>query len=252
VPTCAVLTPAPASAKLAARSATQSPPPSRRRFGRSLLTLPGLALISRKALIKWVRNVHLYVTLFGCALLAFFAITGFMLNHEDWFSPTEPMSRTVQGTIPVDLLGSPGKEGDEDAQPVPGVAADRLAIVELLRKDFGAVGALSSFEEQDDVRVIFKRPGTEVEATIKREDGKAEVTVRSQGLVGVMVDLHRGKSSGNVWSLFVIDGLCILVLVMSVSGIYMWQTLRGRGHYGIYVLGLGGALVGAVYLLCVP
>jgi hypothetical protein len=210
-----------------------------------------LAIISRKALIKWARNVHLYVTLFGCALLVFFAVTGFMLNHEDWFSPAEPTTRTLQGNIPVALLGSPGKDGDEEAQPVPAVPADRLAVVELLRKDFGAVGALSSFEEQDDVRVIFKRPGTEVEATINREDGKTDVTVRSQGVVGVMLDLHRGKSSGKTWSL-IIDALCIVVLAVSVTGLYMWYTLRGRGHYGIYVLGLGAALVGAVYLLCVP
>jgi len=211
-----------------------------------------LAIFSRKALIKWARNVHLYVTLFGCALLVFFAVTGFMLNHEDWFSPAEPMTRTVQGSIPIALLGSPGKEGDEEDEPVLAVPADRLAVVELLRKDFGAVGALSSFEEHDDVRVVFKRPGTEVEATINREDGKTEVTLRSQGLVGIMMDLHRGKSAGTAWSLLVIDSLCILVLVVSVTGIYMWHTLRGRGHYGIYVLGLGAALVGAVYLLSVP
>ena len=205
----------------------------------------------RRWLIKWARSVHLYVTLFGLALLVFFAVTGFMLNHEDWFSSTEPQNRNFKGEIPVSLLGSPGKEGGEDEEPVAPVPADRLAIVELLRKDFGAVGALSSFEEQDDIRVVFKRPGTEVEAEINREDGKTDVTIRSNGPVGIMLDLHRGKSSGMAWSL-IIDGLSILVLIVASTGLYMWHSLRGRGHYGIFILGLGGALGVAVYLLFVP
>jgi uncharacterized protein len=205
----------------------------------------------RRWLLKWARSAHLYVTLFGLALLLFFSVTGFMLNHEDWFVAAEPQTRTTEGKIAVELLGAPGKEGEEGSEPIAPVPADRLAIVELLRKDFGAVGAMSSFEEQDDIRVVFKRPGTEVEAEIKREDGKTEVTTRTHGPVGMMLDLHRGKASGEAWSL-VIDGVCVLVLIVSGTGLYLWQSLRGRGHYGIYVLGLGAALGVAVYLLFVP
>jgi len=205
----------------------------------------------RRWLIKWARTTHLYVTLFGLALLVFFAVTGFMLNHEDWFVATEPQTRTIKGEMPISLLGTIGKEGEEEEQPIAPVPADRLAVVELLRKDFGAIGALSSFEEQEDIRVVFKRPGTEVEAQINRQDGQTEMTVRSQGAVGIMLDLHRGKSSGAGWSL-IIDGLCILVLIVAGTGLVMWQSLRGRGHFGFWVLALGVALGVVVYLVSVP
>src|SRR5262245_56610703 len=96
-------------------------------------------------LLKWARTTHLYVTLFGLALLAFFAVTGFMLNHEDGFSTPEPHTRLATGTVPPEMLQTP---------------VDRLAVVEMLRKDFGASGLVQSFEEEgDEVRVMPQAPG---------------------------------------------------------------------------------------------
>src|SRR5690349_16255027 len=115
----------------------------------------------RRGVVKWARTVHLYVTLFALALILFFSVTGFLLNHEDWVGTDNPHTRTETGTVPVALLAEP---------------MDRLAVVELLRKDYGAVGEVDSFEQEEDrARVVFKRPGTRIDATIQRESGEAEV-----------------------------------------------------------------------------
>src|SRR5580704_3681918 len=93
--------------------------------------------------LKWARTVHLYAALFALGLVLFFALTGFMLNHEDWFSPREPYTRTWTGSVPTGLLQDP----------------DKLGVVELLRKDVGAFGVVDAFEVEDDrLRVLFKRP----------------------------------------------------------------------------------------------
>src|ERR1700676_703403 len=108
-----------------------------------------------RGLVKWARTVHLYTTLFALALVLFFSITGFMLNHEDWFGTSDPHTHTDTGSIPTALLQGP----------------DKLAVVELLRKEFGATGAVDSFEEEEggeSFRVVFKSPGRRVEAIIKR------------------------------------------------------------------------------------
>ena len=73
-------------------------------------------------LLKWARTVHLYAALFALTLVLFFALTGFMLNHEDWFSPRDPFTRTWTGSVPTGLLQEP----------------DKLGVVEILRKDMGA------------------------------------------------------------------------------------------------------------------
>jgi hypothetical protein len=187
-------------------------------------------------LLKWARTVHLYLTLFALALLLLFAVTGFMLNHEDWFVSREPHTRTVDGKIPQQLL-----------EPL-----DKLGVVESLRMDFGAVGAVNDLtENEDEVRVTFKRPGTEVVVEIKRDSGDTTATFSSTGLAGILVDLHRGKSTGEVWP-WIIDGLCVVILFVAVTGLILWFSLRARGRYGFVVLGLGVALGVGVYFYLIP
>ena len=186
-----------------------------------------------RGLLKWARLVHLYLSLFALALVVFFSVTGFMLNHEDWFVPPTSFDRTHAGKIPTELLAEP----------------DKLAVAELLRKDYGAVGLVDSFEtEEDRLRVVFKRPGTEVEAIIQRESGEAEVTVRTRGVWAVLLDLHRGKSTGAAWS-FVIDATCVVLLILSATGLIMWSSLKSRGRYGLVVVAVGAVLSVVVVLL---
>jgi hypothetical protein len=189
--------------------------------------------------IKWARTLHVYLTLFGFALLLFFSVTGLMLNHEDWFSPSEPVRNSKTGKIPTSLLGE---------------APDRLGIVETLRKDYGAHGEVDSFDdekESDSIRVKFKAPGYFAEATINREDGETTVVHESYGVVGVALDLHRGKTSGEAWS-FVIDGVSVLFVIVSITGLILWSSLRSRAQHGLAVLLLGLAVGLAVYFAWVP
>lgn len=184
-------------------------------------------------LVKWARTVHLYLTLFALGLLLFFAATGFMLNHESWFSDPEPRTSTRTGTIPAALLAGP----------------DKLGVVELLRKDYGAVGPMSSFEvDEDQLRVVFKRPGTQVAAVIRRDDGAAEVTMTTFGVTGLMLDLHRGKDVSGPWH-FVIDFVAVIYLILAATGLTMWWSLKGRGRYGAVVILVGVLLSVAVVLV---
>ena len=177
--------------------------------------------------------------MFGFVLLFFFAVTGFMLNHEDWFSPVEPLRHTTEGTMPMTLLG------DEP---------DRLAIVENLRRDYSARGEVDSFDDEKDnpaISVKFKAPGYFAEASIKREDGATTVEHASHGLAGLALDLHRGKTSGPAWS-FVIDAVSILFVIVAITGLILWSSLRGRAQHGFAVLMLGLAVSLVVYFLYVP
>lgn len=185
-----------------------------------------------RLLVKWARTVHLYLTLFALGLLLFFAVTGFMLNHEDWFSPAEPYADEKKGMLPATILTEP----------------DKLAVVELLRSEYGAVGPLSTFEVEDDhLRVLFKRPGTQVEASIRRDDGTVEVTRKTWGTSGLMLDLHRGKDVSGPWHL-IIDFVAVIYLVLATTGLTMWWSLKGRGRYGAVVI-LIGTLLSIVVVL---
>jgi uncharacterized protein len=189
-----------------------------------------------RMLLKWARTVHLYAAVLALGLVLFFALTGFMLNHEDWFSPRDSYVRTWTGSVPTGLLLEP----------------DKLGVVEVLRKNVGAFGVVDAFEVEDDrLRILFKRPGATLEAVVQRGSGDAEMTCESRGFVGLILDLHRGKVTGSSWSL-VIDSTCVALALISATGLVLWWSLRGRGRFTTLVL-LAGLLLGLlVYSQFVP
>jgi len=184
-----------------------------------------------RVLLKCARLVHVYLTMFGCLLILFFAVTGFMLNHEDWFGFEEALETKTTGTLPSSVLA----------------ARDKLALVELLRKDFNVRGPVEPFELDEEVlHVAFKSPGRRDDVEIQRADGQTTVTHQTQGVVALLTDLHRGKPAGPLWRLLIVDGVCVLLLIVSITGLVLWQSLRGRGRYGLLcmagglTLGIGG------------
>jgi hypothetical protein len=219
-------------------------------------------------LVKTARTIHVYVTLFGLVLILFFAVTGFMLNHIEWFEMEQV--RTVRRPLPTEKFAN-GKLPEPDES---GEASDRdtLAVVEALRKEFGLSGEFTSLsfgleapedgtgDDRKVIKVEFKRAGEITEAKIDRESGVATVTSRYQGWLAVMTDLHRGnrgnrtgevKFTGRVW-MWAIDLTCVLLVVIALTGLILWWSLRGRGQWGGVLLLLGGGAVFAVYYWFVP
>lgn len=202
--------------------------------------------------IKTARTVHLYATLFGLALILFFAVTGFMLNHVEWFLPEEPRTTKDTRTLQLKPLPEPGTAtGDQ-----------KLAVVEALRKEFGVAGELWSFDNGGDEEIVvsFRRAGGEAEARIRRDTGEATLERKFQGWAIVMTDLHRGnrgnvtnepKFTGAAWT-WVIDITCGLLLVIALTGLVLWWSLKGRGKWGAAAMLVGGAAAFAVYYWLVP
>lgn len=206
-------------------------------------------------LLKTARTIHLYATLLGLVLILFFAATGFMLNHIEWFLPEEPRTTQETRTLPLDRVGTLPGAGE--------ITGDqKLAVVEALRKEFAVSGELWSFDNgsDDEIVVSFKRAGGENEARIRRDSATTVVERKSQGWAIVMTDLHRGnrgnltnepKFTGTVW-MWVIDITCGLLLVIAFTGLILWWSLKGRGKWGAPVLLLGSTSAFAVYYWLVP
>ena len=185
---------------------------------------------------KWSRLVHIYLSMLGLLAIVFFSITGIMLNHEEWFGFAEPRIRKTEGTVPAALLTTP----------------DKLGIVEKLRKDLGATGALDSFDVRDDeLALVFKSPGRRTEATITRADGHAEVSIETHGFSGRFVELHRGTEAGPAWRL-VIDATAILLLLSSFTGLVLWLLVPKWRPLGIVALVVCAGVCAVVYLVFVP
>ncbi len=121
----------------------------------------------RRLLLKsWTRTIHIYVSMLGLLAVIFFSVTGIMLNHEEWFGFEAPRIVHREGTLPEAMAREP----------------DKLAIVEKLRKDFGATGAMDSFEiEEDRLHVVFKSPGRRTEAALSGPTGMPRSSSKRTG-----------------------------------------------------------------------
>jgi hypothetical protein len=192
----------------------------------------------RRLLYKsWTRTIHIYISMLGLLAVIFFSVTGIMLNHEEWFGFATPVIVTHEGSLPEAMSKEP----------------DKLTIVEKLRKDFGATGALDSFEiDEDRLTVIFKSPGRRTEATLQRNDGHAEVSIETHCLAGRLAELHRGTDAGTGWRLWVIDGTAVVLLITSITGLMLWCMVPRWRPIGLVALGLCLLICGAVYFALVP
>jgi len=143
-----------------------------------------------RAFLSVSRTLHIYLTMLVALLLFFFGSTGFMLNHAEWFGLETIVHTTKEGTLPKRALAP----------------LDKLAVVEWLRSEFGAMGAMDSFDaDAETIRVVFKRPGLRAEANIKVADGHVEFATEQRGTAALLTDLHKGASAGAGWK-WVIDG----------------------------------------------
>jgi hypothetical protein len=185
---------------------------------------------------KWSRLIHIYISMLGLLSVIFFSVTGIMLNHEEWFGFSTPTIVKKEGMIPEAMATEP----------------DKLAIVEKLRKDYAATGALDSFEIEDDLLTIsFKSPGRQTDATIQRADGHAEVSLESYGFSGRFVDLHRGTDAGAGWR-FILDATAVLLLVTCATGLLLWCLVPKWRPLGLAALALCVIACAVVYFAFVP
>jgi hypothetical protein len=189
----------------------------------------------RRKTIILSRWLHIYLSMCSFAILFFFAITGFTLNHQDWFAKQE---RTVQtrGAIDAKYLG----------QDVA-----KLEIVEFFRKT-GVRGSVTDFRIEDsDLSVDFKGPGYEADVLIDRATGRYELTESRMGLVGALNDLHKGRDSGTAWAR-IIDASAVLMTLVSLTGMLLMFFLQKKRFSGFLAAAAGGLLCYLAYLAFVP
>ena len=183
------------------------------------------------ALARWL---HIYTSVLGLAAVLFFSITGFTLNHPDWMFGSVQRQKEFHGELAKTWLGSGG-------EPV-----DQLKIAEHLRHEHSLHGQVDEFLIQDDdCTLAFKGPGYSADVFIDRKSGKYDVSETSEGLVAVLNDFHKGRHTGNSWSV-VIDVAAILLVIISATGLALLFFIKRRRVGGSVI-----AVIGMLILLLV-
>jgi uncharacterized protein len=193
-------------------------------------------VIVNKTLLSVSRAVHVYLTMLGLLVMLLFAITGFTINHEDWFGALIPRRVEHRGEVPLALLAP-----QED-----------LRLVEHLRKAFGVRGAMTSFTGfPEEVAVAFKEPGQTWEFSIDRGTGRVMAQNERYNFTAIINNLHRGRFTGPAWR-WVIDFSALLIVLACATGFVLWLALPRRRQLGIAFLALGTVGTMAVIYFLVP
>jgi hypothetical protein len=160
------------------------------------------------------------------AILLFFAATGFMLNHQDWFDKQQ-RTTVYKGSMDRSWLGK------DVAQP---------QIVERLRQTYGIKAALGELRVDDgEISVNFKGPGYSADVSIDRSTGSYDVTETRSGWAAVMNDLHKGRDAGPLWSKL-IDAVAVFMTLVAASGLTLIFFLAKWRKKGLIML-VAGAVV---------
>jgi hypothetical protein len=178
--------------------------------------------------------------MFSFAMLLFFAVTGFTLNHQEWLNG---QMRTDQYKGSLDPKWMKTANAD-------GVA--KLEILEHLRTVHRITGVLSDFRVEDSqCQVSFKGPGYSADTLIDRATGNYEVTENRMGVFALLNDLHKGRDTGRPWAT-IIDISAILMILVSATGLTLIFFLFKRRSSGLLVLAAGALLCYLVYWIWAP
>ncbi len=181
---------------------------------------------------RWVRPLHACLSLAWLSVLLLFALTGFALNHDDWFGLAETEEATVTGRLPAPLCKTP----------------DPDAIVGMLRDRYGVAGSLQAFETDDDeLRAFFDRPGRKTDVLIDRRDGRLEVTTVTGNGWSMLAALHTGEQAGPLAG-WLIDINAVALVLIALTGAVVWLDTPRRRGLGAAFLVAGTTLVGALML----
>ena len=172
---------------------------------------------NKGAFYRTCRMLHAYLSAAAFVMLIFFAVTGFLLNHPQWFGA----GRASDGEITIDL------DPDNLTQALSAPEAGR-ALSELVAAKTPLQGAYQDGEILEDeayLRLAGVKGTSDI--AIDFETGVAEVEVSHANLTSILHDLHRGKDAGPFWKRL-IDVTAILILAMSLAGLILFLSLRFR------------------------
>jgi hypothetical protein len=195
--------------------------------------------VLKRRLAMLVRWLHIYLSMVSFAVVFFFAVTGWTLNHADRFGD---QAHTDQGKGKLDLKWVKTPDTARVA---------KLEIVEYLRNTHGIRASLSDFRIDDSqIGISFKGPGYAADVFINRETGEYDITKTSAGFVGIINDLHKGRDTGHGWSVF-IDISAILLAFVSLTGMLLLLFIKRKRLSGLLTALCGLLIAYFVYKIWV-
>jgi hypothetical protein len=179
----------------------------------------------RATVIKWLRNAHGWIGLWGAALGLLFGTTGFVLNHRAGpmrIATGAPQVTELQAALPT---------------PAPHTPHDLAAWLQGTFKLNGRLGRVQREPEHavawGDRRTVqpehwqmtFATPRETVTAEYWKGNDFVTLKRTDNTFLAMLTNLHRGVGLGIGWVLL-IDTLAGSLVLLSLTGVLLWTQLH--------------------------
>jgi hypothetical protein len=198
----------------------------------------------RSTFLKWLRNVHGWIGLWGAALGLMFGVTGFLLNHRAGpmkISSGEPQVSQMQMPLPDPAPDSP------------------RALAEWVKRELKFDGRIGRIQREPAHKVAWgdrsvMQPehwsvtlaGPKTSIAIDYWAGSPALSVkRTEGtLLAALNNMHKGTGMSIGWALLV-DTIAGGLILLSLTGVLLWTELNKRKTVGaaVFVVSLVALLV---------
>lgn len=191
-----------------------------------------LTLGSRAFWLRQMRQWH-WISAAVCLIgMLLFAVTGITLNHAGQIEARPAVSERT-ATIPQPLLeqmrAMPGKGKDTISEAVTKWVSDEMRVD--IR---GREAELSP----NEIYVALPRAGGDAWLSLDRQTGEARYELTDRGWISYLNDLHKGRNTGAVWSLF-LDVFAIACIIFCITGLVLLQLLSHARPSTWPLVGLG-------------
>ena len=203
--------------------------------------------MTSKRFYTWTRDLHLYLGLFISPFILLFAASVFFLNHAKVAVDRATSEEIVEGVDVPDVGDGP--------QTMERVAVAR-AILDRLRVT-GEIGFVQFQRKERRLVIPVSKPGLETKVTADLDTRTASIARRTTGFWEALAYLHKMPGPHNAairgnwigtraWQWFA-DGTIYLILFITVSGLYLWFSLRAERRIGVMLLAAGAvSFIGAI------
>ena len=204
-----------------------------------------------KSFYVWTRNLHLYLGLFLSPFVLVFVLSTVILNH-----PALAPARAAQALHEVkDVELPPGLEKLE--------GVERLEALKNVMRQAGVSGEINFVRyvpKEHRMVVPVLKPGQDTTLDLNLATGRVQVERRNTGLRDALVYLHKSPGPHNaavrgnwvytrLWG-WLTDATVYTLLLISISGVYLWAVLKAERNIGLVLLGAGGlSFAGVIYAI---